>query len=361
MSAPVAATNAQSAPLSHDRLPPKTLLVTGGAGFIGSNFVRYMYERYPNYRVIVLDALTYAGDIDYFGNIALDERFAFHYGDVRNRELVDKLVAQSNVVVHFAAESHVSRSIADTASCVSTDVLGTDTVASCVVKHKAHIDRFIHISTSEVYGTAHEQYMDESHPLNPCSPYAGAKAGADRLICSYFLTYDLPVVIVRPFNNYGPHQHLEKLIPRLITSAILGERMPIHGDGSACRDWLFVEDHCAGLDAILHAPVEKVAGEVFNLGTGREASILDIATLIADKMNYDKSRFSFMTNRPGQVDLHRANVEKAAQVLGFRASTPLSDGLDKTIAWYVNNRNIWQRQLWLRHIEIETPAGKILH
>ena len=339
----------------------RTILITGGAGFIGSNFVRYMYEKYPNYRLIVLDALTYAGDIDYFGNIAQDERFQFHYGDVRNRELVDRLVAQSNIVVHFAAESHVSRSIADTASCVSTDVLGTDTVASCVVKYKAQIDRFIHISTSEVYGTAHEELMDEEHPLNPCSPYAGAKAGADRLICSYYLTYRIPAVIVRPFNNYGPHQHLEKLVPRLITSAILGEPMPIHGDGSAARDWLFVEDHCRGLDAILHAPLNLVAGEVFNIGTGREATVLEMATMIAEKMNYDARNFKFLHDRPGQVDLHRANVTKIERLLGYRAGTSLSEGLDKTIAWYQNNRHIWQRQLWLRQIEIETPSGKIMH
>ena len=341
--------------------PSRTILVTGGAGFIGSNFVRHMYERYPNYRLVVLDALTYAGDVDYFRNMRLDERFQFHYGDVRNRDLMDRLVAQSDVVVHFAAESHVARSIADTASCVSTDVVGTDTVASCVVAHKDKIDRFIHISTSEVYGTALAATMDEDHPLNPCSPYAGAKAGADRLICSYYLTYDIPAVIVRPFNNYGPHQHLEKLVPRLITSVILDEPMPIHGDGSAARDWLFVKDNCRAIDALVHAPLDRVAGEVFNIGTGKATSVLEIATMIAKKMNYDTSRFNFLTNRPGQVDMHLANVDKIARVLGVQATTSLSDGLDSTIAWYLENRDIWERQLWLRHIEIETPSGRIMH
>nr|MDQ6931190.1 GDP-mannose 4,6-dehydratase [Candidatus Eremiobacteraeota bacterium] len=350
---PALHTNGQS----HEKRPEKTVLVTGGAGFIGSNFVKYLYNKYPTYRILVVDALTYAGNLDYFGAMRQNGRFAFHYGDIRNRELMDRLIGQSNIVVHFAAESHVSRSIADTASCVSTDVVGTDIVASCVVKHKANIERFIHISTSEVYGTAHDDTMSEEHPLNPCSPYAGAKAGADRLICSYFLTYDLPVTIVRPFNNYGPHQHLEKLVPRLITSVLLGEPMPIHGDGSARRDWLYVEDHCRGLDAILHAPLDKVAGEVFNIGTGKDASILEIAAMIASKMNSDPGKVRLVENRPGQVDLHRANVNKIFDLLGYRATTSLSEGLDKTIAWYDDNRAIWERQIWLREIEIETAGG----
>ncbi len=345
----------------HATHPEKTVLVTGGAGFIGSNFVKYIYERYPNYRIVVVDALTYAGNLDYFGSIRQNGRFQFHYGDIRNRDLMDRLVSDANIVVHFAAESHVSRSIADTASCVSTDVVGTDTVASCVVKYKSRIERFVHISTSEVYGTAVGTTMDEEHPLNPCSPYAGAKAGADRLVSSYILTYDIPAVIVRPFNNYGPHQHLEKLVPRLITSCILGEPMPIHGDGSAARDWLFVEDHCRALDMILHAPIASVAGEVFNIGTGRAASIGEIADTIAREMNCDSAKRIFLQNRPGQVQLHCAAVDKLARAVGFRAATSLEDGLKKTIAWYVENRHIWQRQLWLRHIEIEVAGGKIVH
>lgn len=343
-----------------DSTPSTTILVTGGAGFIGSNFVNYLYHRYPSYRIVVVDALTYAGNLDYFGAIRQNGRFQFHYGDIRNRDLMDRLVGDADIVVHFAAESHVSRSIADTASCVSTDVVGTDTVASCVVKHRSRIKRFVHISTSEVYGTAVGMSMDENHPLNPCSPYAGAKAGADRLVSSYILTYDIPAVIVRPFNNYGPHQHLEKLVPRLITSCILDEPMPIHGDGSAARDWLFVEDHCRALDLIVHAPLEKVAGEVFNIGTGQAGSVAEIASIIARQMGKPE-KTSFLPNRPGQVQLHRANVDKIARVLGFKAETSLEQGLRKTIDWYVANRNIWQRQLWLRQIEIEVAGGKILH
>lgn len=339
----------------------RSLLVTGGAGFIGSNFVRYMHQKYPKMRIAVVDALTYAGSLENLRGIEQSDRFTFHYGDIRNRDLMDRLVSVADVIVHFAAESHVSRSIADSAGVVSTEVVGTDVLVSCVARHKKKVERFLHISTSEVYGTAMREPMDEDHPLNPASPYAGAKAGADRLVYSYFFTYDLPVVIVRPFNNFGPRQHLEKLVPRLITSCLLGEPMPIHGDGSSARDWLYVEDHCEALDAIICAPLEKVKGEVFNIGTGKALSVIEIARMVAAKLGKPSPDLAYVTNRPGQVALHRASFEKIRRILGVEAKTTFSDGLDKTIAWYRDNEDIWRRQLWLRHIEIETPEGKIVH
>jgi dTDP-glucose 4,6-dehydratase len=211
-----------------------TLLVTGGAGFIGSNFVHYIRKKYPDYSVIVLDALTYAGTMDNLpASINEEDNFSFWYGNVRNAELVDSLVAQSDIVVHFAAETHVTRSIFDNLLFFETDILGTQAVANAVVNHIRKVKRFIHISTSEVYGTAHADLMDEEHPLMPMSPYASAKAGADRLVYSYWATYDIPAVIVRPFNNFGPHQHLEKAIPRFVTSCILDEPLTVHGDGTA--------------------------------------------------------------------------------------------------------------------------------
>ena len=223
----------------------KTVMVTGGAGFIGSNFVRYLYNKYPNYKIIVLDALTYAGSVHNLPEGSFDsERFDFVYGNVRNGELIDTLVAKCDTVVHFAAESHVTRSIYDIFHFFETDVLGTQVVANAVQKYRDRIERFIHISTSEVYGTADTESMDENHPLNPASPYAAAKAGADRLVYSYWATYRIPAIIVRPFNNYGPHQHLEKLIPRYITSCLLGEPLRVHGDGLASRDFVHVDDHC---------------------------------------------------------------------------------------------------------------------
>ena len=215
----------------------KTLLLTGGAGFMGTNFVRYLLSKYPDYRILVLDALTYAGSMD---NVPRDPRVEFWFGNVRNSELVGTLVTKSDVVVHFAAETHVTRSIFDNLLFFETDVLGTQSIANAVLKNNSSVERFIHISTSEVYGTARAKIIDEEHPLMPASPYASAKAGADRLVYSYWHTYDIPAVILRPFNNYGPFQHLEKVTPRFITSCILNEPLTIHGDGKARRDWLFV-------------------------------------------------------------------------------------------------------------------------
>ena len=188
------------------------------------------------------------------------------------------------MVIHFAAESHVTRSIYDNYLFFETDVLGTQTVANAALKYKDTIERFIHISTSEVYGSALNEKMDENHPLLPMSPYASAKCGADRLVYSYWATYGMPAIIVRPFNNYGPYQHLEKVVPRFITSCLSGEPLTVHGDGSAARDWLFVQDHCEALDRILHIDREKVIGEVINLGSGRHIDLLEIANSVRDAM-----------------------------------------------------------------------------
>ena len=202
----------------------KTILITGGAGFIGSAFTHYIFDKYPDYKIIVVDCLTYAGAVE---NLPVpiwqenDERFNFWYGNVTNGELMDTLVSMSDLVVHFAAESHVTRSIYDNTNFFQTDVLGTQIISNAVCKYIDRVERFIHISSSEVYGTAVTEKMDETHPLNPMSPYAAAKAGADRLVHSYCSTYNIPAVILRPFNNYGPRQHLEKVIPRFITSVML--------------------------------------------------------------------------------------------------------------------------------------------
>ena len=231
----------------------KHILITGGAGFIGSNFVRHLAAKYPSYHLTVVDALTYAGSVENLPEEltkGTDARLRFWYGNVRNGELMDTLVSQADSVVHFAAETHVTRSIYDNLTFFETDVLGTQVVANAVVKYQKAIDRFIHISSSEVYGTARTLLMDEEHPLLPMSPYASAKAGADRLVYSYWATYDIPAVIVRPFNNFGPFQHLEKAIPRFVTSCLLNEPLRVHGDGGAQRDWLHVQDTCEALDRL---------------------------------------------------------------------------------------------------------------
>src|SRR5216684_5289114 len=241
----------------------RTILITGGAGFIGANLVNYLSEKYPEDRIIVLDILTYAGSVENLPKDMLQGQHPlrrFWYGNVCNAALVDTLVEEADVVIHLAAETHVTRSIFDSLLFFQTDVLGTQTVANAIVKAAGKVKRFIHISSSEVYGSASDEAMDEEHPLNPMSPYASAKCGADRLVYSYWATYKIPAVIVRPFNNYGPYQHLEKAVPRFITSCILGEPITVHGDGSAARDFIFVLDHARALDLLMHAPRERVLG-----------------------------------------------------------------------------------------------------
>lgn len=340
----------------------KTFLVTGGAGFIGSNFVRYLYRKYPDYRISVLDVLTYAGSVENlpvgFNQASANGRLQFWYGNVLNASLVDTLVADADVVVHFAAETHVTRSIYDNYHFFETDVLGTQVVANAVLKHVKTVDRFIHISTSEVYGTALAVTMTEEHPLMPMSPYASAKAGADRLVYSYWATYDIPAVIVRPFNQYGPYQHLEKVIPRFITSCILDEPLRVHGDGSAARDFTYVEDTCRALDCIAHCDIDKVKGEVINLGYGRSISLAEIAPVIVRKMNKPESLITYVGDRPGQVFRHTADRSKAERVLGWRPEVSFDEGLDRTIAWYLDNRPWWEKQLWMREIPIITKSGK---
>mgnify|MGYP003340280482 FL=1 len=280
----------------------RTILITGGAGFIGSNFVRHLYDRYPHYRILVLDALTYAGSVANLPGSGQDNsRFEFWYGNVLNADLVDALVRQSDIVFHFAAESHVTRSIFDNRQFFETDVLGTQVVANSVLRNQPKVKLFVHISTSEVYGTAVGPLMDEDHPTNPMSPYAAAKCGADRLVYSYWQTYRIPAVIVRPFNNFGPYQHLEKVVPRFITSGLLGEPMTVHGDGTARRDFMHVADHCEALDKLLHAIPEKIIGEVFNLGTGNDVSVLEIAKAVKSAMHNSSSSIELIGERPGQV------------------------------------------------------------
>ncbi len=338
----------------------KRILVTGGCGFIGSNFVRHMLNAYPAYRLTVLDALTYAGNLDNLpDDVKNNDRFDFWQGDVGNAELVGALVRECDTVVHFAAETHVARSIYDNRTFFETDVLGTQTLVNAALKHG--VERFVHLSSSEVYGTAEYAPMDEEHPLNPRSPYASAKAGADRLVYSYYLTYHLPCVILRPFNNYGPYQHLEKAIPRFITSALQGEALTLHGTGGNTRDWLFVEDHCEALDRALHADPAKVVGQVINLGTGTELSLREVAGIILEATEQDGIDIRNVTDRPGQVSRHLSSTEKAEQLLGWKAGTPFREGILKTLDWYRENRHWWERLLWMKDDPACARNGRRFH
>lgn len=340
----------------------KSILVTGGVGFIGSNFIRHIFNKYPDYKIIILDALTYAGNIENLPvdiNKNNDGRIDFWYGNVRNGELVDTLVSQSDIVVHFAAETHVTRSIYDNFLFFETDVLGTQTVTNAVLKYKDRIERFIHISTSEVYGTSLKPIMDEEHPLMPMSPYASAKAGADRLVYSYWATYEIPVTIIRPFNNYGPYQHLEKAIPRFITSCIIGEPIKIHGDGSAARDYIFVEDVCDAVEIVMHADIEKIKGEAFNVASGYHRSMLSIAKDVVNAMGVKESAITFVGNRPGQVFRHTGDITKIKNAFGWQPKVTWEEGLERTIQWYRDNKKWWERQLWMRAVPIITKSGRM--
>jgi dTDP-glucose 4,6-dehydratase len=288
-----------------------------------------------------------------------DERLVFWYGNVRNAELVDTLVAQADIVVHMAAESHVTRSIFDNLLFFETDVIGTQVVANSVTHHRDSIELFVHVSTSEVYGTAREATMDEEHALKPMSPYASAKAGADRLVYSYWATYGIPAVIVRPFNNYGPSQHLEKVIPRFITSALTDQPLTVHGDGSSRRDFVHVFDHCRALDAVLHTEPDKIAGEVINVGSGRDPSVLELAEMILDALDKPRDLIETISDRPGQVVRHTAHIEKAEILLGWRPSIQLEQGLASTIDWYRRNESWWRKRMHVRSIPIVTTSGKV--
>lgn len=323
----------------------KTVFVTGAAGFIGSNFLKYMFDKYPNYSFIVLDALTYAGSLDKIPEyIQHSPRFEFIHNSITNKEIVDQAISRSQLIVHFAAETHVARSIQDDTIFFKTDVMGTRMLMSAVVKYAKNVERFIHISTSEVYGTSETEPMNENHPLNPRSPYASAKAGADRLVYSYCCTFNVPAVIIRPFNNYGPHQHTEKLIPRFITSAIKGEPLTIHGSGQQKRDWIHVLDTSRGIDAALHVEnFESIKHQVINLGSGIATSVLEIAQIILKHLDLPLSQLKFVTDRPGQVDNHVSSTAKAKALLNWTATIAFEDGLKQTIEWYKNNPELWQK------------------
>jgi dTDP-glucose 4,6-dehydratase len=318
----------------------KRVLVTGGAGFIPSNFIRHLLANTP-YEVVSLDALTYAGNIENVADLMSHERLSFVHGDICDEALVRDVVAEVDVIVNAAAESHVEKSILEGASqFVATNVDGTRVLLDAI--RERPVDRFILISSSEVYGTAEYAPMDEEHPLNPRSPYAATKAGADRLAYAYWVTYELPVVTVRPFNNYGSRQHPEKVVPRFITQALRDEPLTIHGDGHASRDWLYVDDDAEAIEAIIETPIERVAGEVLNVATGVDISVAEIADYVLDALGKPRDLKTHLPERPGQVDRHIGSTEKARRLTGWTARTSFVEGLARTVDWYRENRAWWE-------------------
>jgi dTDP-glucose 4,6-dehydratase len=309
------------------------ILVTGGAGFIGSNFVHFMLQRHPRDQIVVLDKLTYAGNLDNLR--AVMKKIEFVRGDICNRKLVEKVAKGIDVVVNFAAESHVDKSIAEPEPFLTTNVIGTQVLLEAARKfdHK----RFVQISTDEVYGSVAEGSFKEGDLLRPSSPYAASKAAADMLVHSYFVTYGLPVLITRSTNNFGPYQHPEKLIPKLIINAISGKPLPIYGYGKNVRDWLYVIDNCEAIDLVLR---KGKSGEIYNVGAGNEKMNLELANLILKELGKPKSLIKFEKDRPGHDLRYSLNCDKIRK-LGWRAKTSFGEGVQRTIKWYKENKRWW--------------------
>ncbi|WP_256301086.1 dTDP-glucose 4,6-dehydratase [Haloarchaeobius salinus] len=304
------------------------LLVTGGAGFIGSNFVHHCIEE-TDHEVVTLDALTYAGDRRNLEGVLDHERHRFVEGDVRDTELVDELVAEVDAVVNFAAESHVDRSIDGAAEFVDTNVGGTQTLLAASTEHG--VDRFLQVSTDEVYGHILEGEFDEDDCLDPRNPYAATKAGADLLCRSYERTHDLPVVIVRSSNNYGPRQHREKLIPKFIELAADGEDLPVYGDGTNVREWTYVEDTCRAFELVLR---EGGVGEIYNVGSGEERQNIEITRTIVDLVGADEDQITFVEDRPGHDQRYALNTEKV-EALGWEPEWSFDEGIEATVEYYL--------------------------
>ena len=318
----------------------KRVLVTGGAGFIPSNLIRHLLER-TRHEVISLDALTYAGNLENLADVIGHGRLELVHGDIRDAGLVREVVGEVDVIVNAAAESHVDKSIRDGASeFVTTNVEGTQILLDAI--REQPVERFLLVSSSEVYGTAAYEPMDERHPLEPRSPYAATKAGGDRLAFSYRVTYGLPIVIVRPFNNYGPRQHPEKVVPRFVTQALSGEPLTIHGDGHSTRDWIYVDDTISAILGLIDAPLEAVAGEVVNVATGRDISVSEIARLVLEAVGDPTVGVVQVDERPGQVDRHIGSTDKLVRLTGWRASVSFEEGLERTIDWYRENEAWWR-------------------
>jgi dTDP-glucose 4,6-dehydratase len=317
------------------------ILVTGGAGFIGSNFVRYMIELHPDYRIVNLDKLTYAGNLENLKGMESNPRHQFVQGDICDATLVRSLFKENktDVVVHFAAESHVDRSIVGAAEFVRTNVLGTSVLLESAKEFK--LSKFVHVSTDEVYGSlGPEGRFTEASPLHPNSPYAASKASSDLLALAYHHTFGLPIIVTRCSNNYGPYQFPEKLIPLMIANALNNKPLPVYGDGGNVRDWIHVLDHCSAIDAVLN---NGEIGSVYNIGGKSERKNLDVVKLILKVLGKPESLIAFVKDRPGHDRRYAIDSAKLEKELNWRQSLSFEDGIIQTITWYQQNTGWWQR------------------
>ncbi len=317
------------------------LLVTGGAGFIGSCFIRYMINKHPDYKIINLDALTYAGNIENLDDVKDNKNYTFIHGNICDKKLVRDITAEVDCVINFAAESHVDRSITGPEIFIQTNVQGTLNLLQCA--KETGIERYLQVSTDEVYGTLGKTgYFYETTPLAPNSPYSASKASADLLVRAYYETYKLPVLTTRCSNNYGPYQYPEKLIPFFISKLLIGEKVPVYGDGMNVRDWLYVYDHCCAIDTVLH---KGKIGEVYNIGGHNEKTNIEITKLILNAMGKDESSIEFVKDRLGHDRRYAISNDKITSELGWSPSLTFEEGIKLTIDWYLNNQN------WIKSIE----------
>jgi len=315
------------------------LLVTGGAGFIGSNFIHYILEEHPQWEVTNLDKLTYAGNLDNLRDAENEPRYHFIKGDIADRELVYGLLSHGfDTIINFAAESHVDRSILDTSPFIETNIKGTQVLLEGARQY--HIERFIQVSTDEVYGSIDEGSFSELSPLSPNSPYAASKAAADLLCRAYFQTYHVPVIITRSSNNFGPYQFPEKLIPLAITNALEDKPIPVYGDGLNIRDWIFVVDHCRALDVIIQKGED---GQIYNIAGGNEKNNLELVYQLLELLNKPKSLITFVSDRPGHDRRYALNITKLTARLDWKPECSFDEALSVTVDWYLGHKPWWLR------------------
>jgi dTDP-glucose 4,6-dehydratase len=316
------------------------LLVTGGAGFIGSNFIRHIFNKYPDYEIINLDLLTYAGNLENLQDIEKNSNYKFVKGDIADKDLVRNLVKDVDIIVNFAAESHVDRSILDSADFIHTNILGTHNLLEAARNNG--LKRFHHVSTDEVFGHLgqNDPAFHEKTPYAPRSPYSASKAAADHLVMAFFYTYNLPITISNCSNNYGPYQFPEKLHGLFITNLLEGKKVPVYGDGMQVRDWLFVSDHCEAIDVIIH---KGKIGESYCIGGNCEKPNIEITKKILEFLEKGEEMIEYVKDRPGHDRRYAMNYEKIKNELGWEPRTVFEEGMKKTVEWYKNNEDWWKK------------------
>ncbi len=314
------------------------IIVTGGAGFMGSNFIKYALKNHPDWQVVNFDKLTYAGNPENLKEAESNPNYKFIKGDIAKATDVEQAIGEGvDTIINYAAETHVDRSILDPEAFIRTDVLGTYTLLEAVKKFK--VAQYIQISTDEVYGSIEEGYFDEESPFEPSSPYAASKAGGDHLCRAYFKTYNLPVVVTHSCNFYGPNQYPEKLIPLFITNLLENKKIPVYGRGDQVREWIYTKDHCRAIEMIL---AKGKPGDVFNIGTGQEKQNIEVTKFILAELGLDESMIEYVADRPGHDARYALNCDRLKS-LGWSPTLSWEEGMRRTINWYKENREWWQK------------------